>query len=621
MIQHKFLATATFTLLGAALAAQTKSVLPYLPKNTLFAVSAPDLVSTAKQFQQTPLAKMWNEEEMQTFLADALEFANEKWEEGRVQAKEAHAQGMMPVDPDQLLKLRCGGVTAAVTQLDIAMGDWGPQPTIGLILHIDFADSGQTWNGLIQMGLGMLQGVAGDEMEKTESKIGEVPFISMMPTDPNAPENMGLNVAMVPNGILIGTIPGEVKAIVEAMNAQTPLLGGTPLYTKLAAKTNAPGAEVESFVHIDPIMEFAITALTMATEMEPDLAMVDMDGVQRALLAMGLRNLGAMAATGSYVGGKCITRTYHALDSRQGLTAASGKSLDMGFLKWVPKDAVSFSAWSWNVASLYDTVVKGLEAYDPEMARMALGQLGKVEEQLGFKVREDLFGSFGDHAISWSMAVSTIASMPETALLLAIKDQDKLVTVLRNMAQLSDGMVEFEEGERRGIKVYSLRVNWDPTQGMGMNPFDMFTPTFSFKDGYLVAGFSVGDIKRVFKRMDREDDPKGDVRSNKEFAAIAATIPASVNSVSFIDWKTDFESLYQLATGMLALVPIGEDVPIDMSLLPDSGTLTQHLFASVSYSTSDANGDETVNISPWGPEVGLLVGAAIGAGAAAFVGF
>ena len=62
-----------------------------------------------------------------------------------------------------------------------------------------------------------------------------------------------------------------------------------------------------------------------------------------------------------------------------------------------------------------------------------------------------------------------------------------LHTVLRSMAQLSDGLVDFEEAERRGIKVYSLRVNWDPTQGMGMNPFDMFTPTFSFKDGYAVA--------------------------------------------------------------------------------------------------------------------------------------
>ncbi|MCA8976478.1 MAG: DUF3352 domain-containing protein [Planctomycetes bacterium] len=621
MSRPKFLPLAPFALLATTLAAQT-SVLPYLPKNTLVAVSAPDLASSIAEFQKTPLAKMWHEEEMQTFLADALEFAQERFGEGLEQAKEAHANGQFPIDPEQLLKLRVGGITGAVTSLELGMGNRGPVPNVGLVVHIDFGDSAETWNGLIQMGLGMLEAKAGNKLAKTESTIGGVKVISMAPSGRGVPEElkMGLNVAMVPNGILIGTLADDVKSILENMKAQTPALGADPRFTEVTERVQAPGAEIQTYVHVDPMVEFALSALTLATEMEPKLAMVDMDGVERAALALGLRDLGSMAAAGKYVDGKTVTHTYHAAGKSHQTTAAA-KTIDMSFLKWVPKDAVTFSAWNWDVGSIYDRLVAGLEAYDPEFARNALEHVAQVEQQLGFNIRDDLFGSFGDHGISWSMAVSTIMSMPESATLVAVKSEEKVVKVLRSLAQLSDGMVELEEGERRGIQVYSLRVNWEPPQGMGMgmNPFDMFTPTFAFKDGYLVLGFSVGDIKRVFKRMEREDDPKGDIRSNKEFAAIAGSIPANIESLSYTDWKTQFESFYQLATSMLALVPMGEDVPIDMSLLPDSGTMTQHLFPSVSYTTSDGNGSETVITSPWGPELALVFAALVGGGAAAWV--
>ena len=73
---------------------------------------------------------------------------------------------------------------------------------------------------------------------------------------------------------------------------------------------------------------------------------------------------------------------------------------------------------------------------------------------------------------------------------------------------------------------------------------------------------------------------------------------------------------------MLAFVPMPEDVPIDMSLLPDSETLTKHLFAAVSYTKTDADGTTTVDSSPFGPETMLMIVAvaAVGAGAAAFMG-
>ena len=72
------------------------------------------------------------------------------------------------------------------------------------------------------------------------------------------------------------------------------------------------------------------------------------------------------------------------------------------------------------------------------------------------------------------------------------------------------------------------------------------------KDENGRVAFTMTDRLRVdpeyFQRMDRKDDePKNDIRGNKEFAAIAAQIPAGVSEVSFTDWKANFESLYQVA--------------------------------------------------------------------------
>ncbi|MBL8752438.1 MAG: hypothetical protein JNK15_03975 [Planctomycetes bacterium] len=608
----RFAPVAVFALL-APVAAQG-SILPYLPKDTMLAFAAPDLPMSIGDFAKMPLAKMWAEEEVQNFLADVKEMAAKQYAEGLAQAKQMHKQGALPVDPDDLLKLRLNGGAFAMTRLEFKMGDFGPSPKIGIVAHLDFGESAPVWNKLIMTGLGMLEERAKDKIVRSESSIGDVKVMSFMPPAESGVQ-MGLNLAMVGNGLVLCTLADDMKEIVAAMNAKTPMLGATNLYLATAKHVTTAGAECEMFLRPEPMIDFALSIVRMGIE-QGEMDGVDMEGVVRAVDAMGLRNLGAMSMASSYVDGKCVSRTYSSTGKPD--PTVSVKTIDTSFLKWVPKDAVSFGAGSMNLISFYDTLVKGLQAYNPEFAKQTLGQLSKLEEQLGFKVRDDFFGSLGDHYIQWSMPMGSITSPPEAAFLMKVNNEDKLVMVLKNLAKLTNGMVEIEEGEKRGVKAYQVRVNYDPGQGMGMNPFDMIQPTFAFKGGYMVVGFTASDVKRVFQRMDREDDPKGDIRSNKEFAAVAGSIPAGVDSLSFTDWKSNFESLYQIGTGLLAFVPMGEDIPIDMSLLPDSGTLSKHLYASVGYTKTDALGSESVTVSPFGPEVGMLFGAALVAGFSAF---
>src|SRR5262249_14131357 len=159
--------------------------------------------------------------------------------------------------------------------------------------------------------------------------------------------------------------------------------------------------------------------------------------------------------------------------------------------------------------------------------------LAAAEKKVGFTLRDDLFGALGDTFIHWSMPLGSITSPPEMAFLVKVKDQDRVIKVFKSLAALTNGMVDIEEGEKRGLKVHELRVNLDPSGGMAMNPFELIRPTMTFQGGYLIAGFSPGDIKRVVDRMGRADDPKGDIRSNKEFEPYLAKLPKELLSLSF----------------------------------------------------------------------------------------
>ena len=613
------LAPLSLGLLLSPLAAQ--SVLQHLPAETLLAVSLPDLDTSIREFGQMPLAKIWHEEEVQNFVRDAIELVKEQIEKGMAEAKEAHKAGKMPVDPAKLLALRLRGGTFAVTHMSLAAGDAGPVPKFGLLVHLDFGDTAEQWNDLLRMGIDMMTQAAANEMDRQDSDVGSVKVITFKKKDAPPGMEMSLNVAMVGNGLLIGSLTEDVTATVKALTDHKQVLGATDRYKANSKHLMVDGAEAEMFMRLDGMIGFGVEALGLLAQMQPrQMEWFDAEGLVRAVDALGLNSCQSIGATSSYQNGKAVTNSYvvSPAPSRKGLLAGTNKLLDLGFLSWVPKDAVSFSGSTMDPMSIYDSLVAALNAYDPAVAEKLLGHLTKMEEKVGFNLRDDLFGALGDTLIVWSMPMATMMSPPETAFLLKVNDQEKIVKVLRSLTAMSDGYVELEENERRGVKTYQFRVNFDPMNGMGMNPFDIINPSFAFKDGWLVAGFSPSDIRRVFQQMERKgDDPKTDIRGNKEFAAYQGQIPAQVQSLSFTDWKANFESYYQIATSLVAFVPVDENIPFDMSMLPDASTLTKHMFGSIQYATVDANGISGTSISPFGPEVILLLCGVIGAGAGA----
>lgn len=608
-------------LLLAPLAAQG-SILPYLPKDTIAAASLPDLPTSLAEFQTMPLAKMWAEPDVQAFVGDLVTMMRKEVDKALAQAREQHKNGALPIDPDAVMNLRMQGFTAAITKLDLGMGEFGPQPDVGLMLHFDFGATAPTWMSLLELGMTQLEAVAGGQLTRSESKVGETRIVSFAPPEESG-VTMGLHIAMLGQGILVGSLLDEVNATVAAMAAKTPLLGAAPAYATSLGSLDAKGSYMELYLRPSRIVDFAMSAIGIAVDMG-QTGNLELAGVERAVKAMGLRDLGPMAVASRFVDGKSMSRAITATaegDTPAAASTAATKTVDMAFLKWVPKDAVGFASSTLDVGWYYDTMMRGIDAYDPEEGKKARERIAAMEEQIGFKLRDDLVGSLGDHYVYWSLPQGSINTPPEATLLVKVTDEKRLVKALKAMAELSNGRFEIEEGEKRGILAYQVRFNLDDLEGLGgMNPLEAYQPTFAFKNGYMVACFSPSDVKRAFTRLDRkEDEPKGDIRGSKEFASIAASMPQGVTSIGYTDWKSLFESYYQMATGVLGFIPMSEDVPLDMAQIPDSATLTKHLFPTVSHKRVDAKGTHTMTTGPFGPEVYVL-GIAAAAAVGVFVG-
>ncbi len=545
------------------------------------------------------------------------------------QAREAHEQGMLPFNPDDLVKMRVHGLSFAVTEMGLEMkeGMSEPLPRFGIVMHADFGDSAPIWQNVIQTGIAMMQAEGGDDLAIEQKEISGAQVTLVRPSEP-ADFPMGLHIAFVGNGLLLSTLDKDTTSILAALasdgtgTSSRETLARSDKFLRTSSKLDYQGAEMEFYMRPGAMFDFLGNTMRLARDSAPNFPPeLDVDGVERAIVALGLRSFDAIGATWHYRSDRAVSDSFVSMpaDARTGLTAGVSKPLDLSFLKWVPKDAVSFSGSRLAVGGIYGSIVGAMRAYNEDLAEMALGKLTEMEQQFEVSLEKDVFGAFGDEFISWSMPMASMTGLPEMAFIVKVNNQEGLIKSLQKVASMSQGVVGLDKVERRGTTYWQVQIRMeDMEQFGGMNPFQMFTPTFAFKNGYLVGGLSTADVRRASERMDRADDATGDIRSNVEFKSYIEQIPADVTSVGFTDWKTQFDGYYQILSGLMALVPFDENVPVDPALLPESSTITKHLFGACSWSRDAKDGVSTHSVSPFGPEMLVFMGGALMGGAATF---
>lgn len=605
------LTTSCLAALVATAPAQRSNLKRALPADTIAFFTLPDLDTSVQEFLNMPLSRMWRQKELQDFLAPGMAEVDKQWKSGLEQAKSMHEQGELPFSPQDLLQLRLYGASAALTQFRMVEANGQPMPEIGFLAHLDFGPSAPMWKKVIGFGLEQLERRAGDELAKSTSKAGEVEMTSWQ--TPGVA--MGLNLAWVGDGIVVGSMASEVTAALTALASKTDVLTEASAYKAVAANVQNPAAEVEMFFNFEAAYSSLFAILEMAKASAPDFPPeLSVKGLDRAFEALGLKAIKAVGATSTYEGTKAVSKGYLVCPApeRRGLLADGSKNLDLSCLNWVPKKATACSATTLNITAVWDSLVNALKAYDPELADGLLGQLGQFEEQLGFTMRDDLCGSFGSQMLSWSTPIQGIPGLGGGSLingmfLVQMKDKDRLLKCLKGIKEIAGGQLEFDSNTRDDLTTYYVKLNIDLPPDIPFNPLPMIQPVFAFQSDYMVLGFSRADVRKTVKAMAGENPEDESIRANKEFAAMLGQLkPDRLTSVSFSDNRASFDNIYELAYGLSYMVP--EDFPLDVQQLPDEGSfLSQHVFPSVSYSYTDGNGFSSTHSGPFGPELVAIV--------------
>lgn len=594
-----------------------------LPSDTLVYVSAPDFQRWWNGFQKSAVYKIWLEEEVQEFLADLIDEVKRQYAGAMQQAKAMHDQGMLPIDPAKIEKIRVNGFTFAITGLRMPGGEQPAQASFAM--SVDFGETSsivaEVLDTLMPMALaqapeGAVQ-TSTEEVEGVTLKTLKSPMLSMMmPT-------LGLMYGFVDGRMVLGTDVKVMRSFVAGLKGK-PLessLATNEAYRYCSQRVDAGAGEFEIYMRPKALIDIGMTALRFASMQEPEIAEnVDIDGVARAIDVLGLNGLKAVAFSSGYDGGKGVTKSFAHIptDERKGLFAlSSGKPVDMERLAWIPKSVGSFSiATMGNLEGLYTTVMDAVKAYDPGVAEMVTAEVARMEEGLGFNIQKDAFGAFSDEVITYSMPISGVMATPEMVFMMGCKNNAKTLDVLKKLCKLSDGIVSISEvaGDE---SLFSVDLTLDDLGG-GMDPTGMLDPTIGFKNGYFVFALSRTDVKGAMSRLSGAAENEGDVRSNAAFKPYISMIPQGVDSIAFSDVAGTIDGIYGGLSGIVGILPIPPEVPIDVGLLPSTETITKHLFGSVSWGRSIDKGWISENVGPFGPEIfmGLAVGVVGGVGAA-----
>jgi len=585
-----------------------------LPDSTVAYFAAPDLPSAYQQFKQSALYKIWEEEEVQEFVEDLLAEGQKYWQMGLARAKAMHEQGM-PISPDDLLKIRLKGISAAITDLSL-QGKAGPR--VSIVLAIDFGDTAPIANKVFEVLLAMgMQQPGAPEVQAT--KVGGATLRTIREED--WPPFLSFNLAFAGSRLLIGTDTARMKSIIGTLVSGDKVAGMTmnDQYKAVAKRLDASDSVLEMYVRPKAFVDVGLQGLAMAAQMGQLPPEVDIEGIAKAVDALGLTSMHAMGMVSGYDHGKGYIRGYMLCpeNERKGFTAiGSNATINLDHLAYVPKDVDSFSIANYELKPVYSAIVNAVKAYNKDMADMLLAQLGEIEKQVGLSVQNDVFGAFGPECIYYAMPVSGLMGTPEMGVLVGCKDPAKGLRVIKTLAGLSKGIVEIvDDKDEDGTVFHSIDVDFtDIAPGFDMSMLGG-EPTFTFKDGFMVFSMSRADCRSILKRLSGDGGP--DVRTNAAFKPYVATLPKTMNSLSFTDVAASVEGLYQVVSGVFGMFPVPPEIPIDVGLLPSTDTITKHLFGSISYSTADANGFYSNMVSPFGPETFVFVGGAIVGGASA----
>ena len=301
----------------------------------------------------------------------------------------------------------------------------------------------------------------------------------------------------------------------------------------------------------------------------------DMLGGLPAVLDPLLEELGLNAVRAKYVhyernpDGPRLLAFAHATGPARGLLKLfDQKPLTDEDLKIIPQDAYWASVYNLDLASLWEEVLRIVDALAPEQRPAIDGALAMTTPVLGFSIVDDLLPVFGDTWAVFDAPDHGGLLLSGTVLVAEVKDSQALEGMLERVAQLlapltAQGNVKLmlKKLQRGEHDIRYLLVGGAPVP---------LAPAWSFADGRWVFGLSPQTVATALRQIDpRTRGPS--LLDRADFQAARAAWPARVQGVDYFDTRYFTRMLYPLVNGLRTLavsVLAAHGMEIDLTTMP-----------------------------------------------------
>ena len=269
------------------------------------------------------------------------------------------------------------------------------------------------------------------------------------------------------------------------------------------------------------------------------------------------------------------------------LSLASTKTFNLKDLPPLPSDANSISASTMDIGKAYDVIYAlvetGVKIFAPDKAQELADAIKAAENLIQVNLRDDLFGCFGDMAVSYSSPAEGLLGLGSTTLL-KVKDGKKLMASIDKIVKNIPNQgfeVSLKKKMYKDVEINDLNLKIDL--------FSLRLVSFAvYKDWFILSGYPQG-IKGFVLRSEGELPTW---KADGELVKVLNTFPQKYTGIQISDPRGTIQ-------GLLAFTPLLFDTinrftvfipnlrPFELDTIPHAQEATRYLFPSVTVTTDD----------------------------------
>lgn len=562
-----------------------------------------DVPSLLSQWEQSPWAKTWNDEQVKRFFAPLR--AKWKVDDWNTSAREKTGYTL-----NELLAFASGDIVVVLPDLEFLRET--PAKTPSLLIGVEVGDNAAKLEELL---------VKSTKDENATDETSEFSGVTIHLIHPAAEKSGGHEAtawAIVEGKWLLSPSKDSLQSAIDAVKSggvDNPW-GKSEKLARLQQRVGT-GAQVSLVVNAETIYP-AIQSLVEAQSKagaEKGGGPFNFDP-QAILAALGLdvfRDIYVTAQLGE------TSTDIHAgvtFSEQRGLVKLlayhDGPPQAPAFVspKWISVSTAKFS-----LKEAYAALEEMLESFNPGISGLVQGQIRNFNKQLGIDIKRDLVGSLGDsviaaNTVSPNALPDAIPSMTDFEQVFAISLDNPtgfvnaVESIKHSMGPQADSL--FKSREYLGQQIVTLQ---NPGPARGKKGF-----SYAIAKGYLFV--SIGSAAPLETALQGLASNQSSLWQKPEVAAAFAQMPANASAFQYQDVRAMISSIFQTLTSAATMMnrsapaphpapgeeenenspptpisgPAAQNLPFDPEAKPDPAAIAKYWSHSWGYAVRESSG-------------------------------